>query len=103
MNPQMMRQAQAMQRKLEKAQEEIAAAEVSGSAGGGMVTVTVNGTGSEVRAVEIQPEAVDPDDVEMLQDLVTAATNEALRVANEYEQEQLGGIAGQLGIPPGML
>lgn len=100
---QMMRQAQAMQRKLEEKQAQIAEEEVSGQAGGGMVTVTVNGTGDEVRAVTISPDVVDPDDVEMLADLVTAAMNEALRLAKEYEQEQLGGIAGQMGLPPGML
>ena len=100
---QMMRQAQAMQRKLEEKQAQLAEEEVSGQAGGGMVTVTVNGTGDQVRSVTISPEAVDPDDVEMLADMVTAAMNEALRAAKEYEQEQLGGIAGQLGLPPGML
>ncbi len=100
---QMMRQAQAMQRKLEEKQAAISQEEVSGQAGGGMVTVTINGTGDEVRSVEISPEVVDPDDVEMLSDMVTAAMNEALRLAKEYEQEQLGGIAGQMGLPPGML
>ncbi len=100
---QMMRQAQAMQRKLEQAQEEIAAEEVSAQAGGGMVTVTVNGTGSEVRRIEIDPQAVDPDDVEMLADILTAAMNEALRTAKAFEQDKLGGIAGQMGLPPGML
>ncbi|QBI19462.1 YbaB/EbfC family nucleoid-associated protein [Egibacter rhizosphaerae] len=103
MDPQMMRQAQEMQAKLEQAQQQIAAADVSGSAGGGMVTVTLNGTGSEARAVEISPDVVDPEDVEMLQDLVVAAVNEALRAANEYEQDQLGGLAGELGLPPGMV
>lgn len=96
---QMMRQAQAMQRKLVKAQEEIAEMEVSGQAGGGMVTVTVSGAGDEVRSVEIDPEAVDPDDVEMLSDMVTAAANEALRKAKELEEEKLGPIAGGLGLP----
>ena len=100
---QMMRQAQAMQRKLEQKQAEIAEEEISGQAGGGMVMVTVTGTGDQVTSIAIDPEAVDPDDVEMLADMVTAATNEALRAAREYEQEQLGGIAGQMGLPPGML
>jgi DNA-binding protein YbaB len=60
------------------------------------------GAGDLVR-IEIAPEAVDPDDVEMLQDLVVAAVNEALRNAREVEQEKLGGLAGGLGLPPGMI
>ena len=100
---QMMKQAQAMQRKLMQAQEELAAKEVSGSAGGGMVTAVVSGGGGEVKSVTINPEAVDPDDVEMLQDLVVAAINEALRAAKELESETMGGVAGGLGLPPGLL
>ena len=100
---QMLRQAQAMQRKLAQAQEALAAEDVTGSAGGGVVTVTVDGTGSTVRGVEIAPDAVDPDDVEMLQDMVLAAVNEALRAASELESERLGAVAGGLGLPPGML
>ena len=100
---QMMKQVQAMQRKLTKAQDELNAKEVSGSAGGGVVTATVNGSGSAVLQVSINPEAVDPDDVEMLQDMVVAAVNEALRAAKELESQVMGGIAGGLGLPPGML
>lgn len=100
---QMMRQAQAMQRKLEQAQAAIAEEDITGQAGGGMVRATVNGTGTEVRRIELDPAAVDPEDVELLADIVTAAVNEALRAAKAYEEEQLGGIAGQLGLPPGML
>ncbi len=96
---QMMQQAQALQRKLLKAQEEIAAQDVSGQAGGGMVTAVVAGGGAEVRSITIDPQAVDPDDVEMLADMVTAAVNEALRAAKELEQEKLGGLTGGLGIP----
>jgi nucleoid-associated protein EbfC len=99
---QMLRQAQALQRKLAQAQEEIAEVEVTGSAGGGTVTAVATGTGDLVR-IEIAPEAVDPDDVEMLQDLVVAAVNEALRNAREVEQEKLGGLAGGLGLPPGLI
>jgi DNA-binding YbaB/EbfC family protein len=99
---QMLRQAQAMQRKMAKAQEELAEREVSGSAGGGMVTATASGAG-ELKTIEINPEAVDPDDVEMLQDMVTAAVNEALRAAKELEQEVMGDIAGGLGLPPGIV
>jgi nucleoid-associated protein EbfC len=103
MNPnQLMQQAQAMQRKLMKAQEELAAMEVSGSAGGGMVTAVVSGDG-EVRSITINPEAVDPDDVEMLQDMVTAAVNDGLRKRSELEEERLGGLAGGLGLPPGLV
>ena len=99
---QMLRQAQALQRKLAKAQEELAEMEVTGSAGGGMVTAVVTGAG-EFRSIEINPEAVDPEDVEMLQDMVVAACNEALRRSKELEQEHVGGITGGLGLPPGML
>jgi DNA-binding YbaB/EbfC family protein len=100
---QMMKQAQALQRKLLKAQEELAEKDVSGSAGGGMVTAVVNGAGSEVRSIAINPEAVDPEDVEMLQDMVVAAVNEALRTAKEMENETMGGLAGGMGLPPGLL
>jgi DNA-binding YbaB/EbfC family protein len=98
----MMRQAQALQRKLAEAQGALAEEEVTGSAGGGMVTVTATGAG-EVRAVEIAPDVVDPDDIDMLQDMVLAAVNEALRAAKQLEQERLGGLAGGLGLPPGLI
>lgn len=100
---QMMRQAQAMQRKLLEAQEELTRMEVTGTAGGGTVTVVVSGGGGEVKSVTIDPDAVDPDDVEMLQDLVVAAMNDGLRQAKELEAEHLGGIAGGLGLPPGLM
>ena len=77
----LMKQAQQMQEQLKKAQDELKESEFIGSAGGGMVNVTVSGA-KEVLAVSIKPEAVDPDDVEMLEDLVLAAVNEALR---QYE------------------
>jgi DNA-binding YbaB/EbfC family protein len=99
---QMLRQAQALQRKLARAQEEIAELEVTGSAGGGTVKAVASGAGDLLR-IEIAPEAVDPDDVEMLQDLVVAAVNDALRSARELEQEKLGGLAGGLGLPPGLI
>ncbi len=99
---QMMKQAQALQRKLAKAQDELAAKEVSGSAGGGMVTAVVSGGGGAVKTITINPDAVDPDDVEMLQDMVVAAVNEALRAAKQLESEMMGGLAGGLGLPPGM-
>jgi DNA-binding YbaB/EbfC family protein len=105
-NPQynkMMKQVQEMQRKMAKAQEELAVETVEASAGGGMVTVVMAGS-LEVREVRIKPEAVDPDDVEMLQDLVVAATNEALRTAQDLASQKLGGATGGLGLPdvPGL-
>ena len=93
---QVMRQAQAMQRKLKKAQDELAAMEFSGTAGGGMVTATVSGEG-QLSAVEIDKAAVDPDDVELLQDMVLAATNEAIRSAQELASRKMGAVTGGLG------
>ena len=98
----MMRQAQAMMKKMQKAQEELAQKEVTGSAGGGMVEAVVNGAGEFV-SITINPDAVDPDDVEMLQDMIVAACNEGVRAAKELEGELMGGIAGGLGLPPGMI
>ena len=100
---QMMKQAQALQRKLLKAQEELAQRDVTGSAGGGMISAVVNGGGTEVRSITIDPEVVDPADVEMLQDMVVAAVNEALRAAKELESETMGGLAGGMGLPPGLI
>ena len=105
-NPQynkMMKQVQEMQRKMAQAQEELAVETVEASAGGGIVTVVITGS-LEVRQVTIKPEAVDPDDVEMLQDLVVAATNEALRAAQELASTKLGGATGGIDLPnmPGL-
>ena len=99
---QMLRQAQALQRKLAKAQEELAQRDVTGSAGGGMVTAVVSGAG-ELRSITIDPEVVDPADVEMLQDVIVAAVQEALHAAKELENELVGGLAGGMGLPPGLL
>ncbi len=106
MNPQyqkMLRQVQDMQKAMAKAQEELAQETVEASAGGGTVTVVVTGS-LEVREVRIDPAAVDPDDVEMLQDLVTAATNEALRAAQALAQQKLGGATSGVDLPniPGL-
>ena len=98
----MMRQVQALQRKMNDAQEKLATEEVTGSAGGGMVTVTASGNG-EVRAVTIAPDVVDPDDIDLLQDMVVAAVNEALRSAKDLEADRMGGLAGGLGLPPGLI
>jgi nucleoid-associated protein EbfC len=99
---QIMRQAQVMQRKLMEAQEELAELEVEGSAGGGMITAVVTG-GNELKSVTIAPDVVDADDVDMLQDLVVAAVNEALRRAKEISEERLGGLTSGLGLPPGLV
>jgi DNA-binding YbaB/EbfC family protein len=93
---QMMKQVQQMQADMAKAQEELKSQVVEASAGGGMVTVKVTGD-LEVVEVRIDPGAVDPEDVDMLQDLVLAATNEALRSAQEMAANKLGGVTGGLG------
>lgn len=93
---QLMKQAQKMQQELLAAQEELASAEVTGSAGGGLVTATVTG-GGELRAVTIDPSVVDPDDVETLQDLVVAAVRDAGRAAQELAGERMGPLTQGLG------
>ena len=92
---QMMKQVQQMQAEMVKAQEEAQKQEVEASAGGGMVTVRVNGA-LEVLEIRIDPDAVDPDDVEMLQDMVQAATNEALRSAQEMVSSRMAQVTGGL-------
>jgi DNA-binding YbaB/EbfC family protein len=92
---QMMKQVQQMQAEMVKAQEEAQRQEVEASAGGGMVTVKVNGA-LEVLEIRIDPDAVDPDDVEMLQDMVQAATNEALRSAQEMVANRMNQVTGGL-------
>lgn len=92
----MLKQVQKMQADMEAAQAALKDEVVEASAGGGMVTVKVTGD-LEVKAVAIDPEAVDPEDVELLQDMVLAATNEALRAAQELASKRLGGITGGLG------
>ena len=91
----MLKQVQEMQAEMAKAQEEAEKQEVEASAGGGMVTVKVNGA-LEVLEIRIDPDAVDPDDVEMLQDMVQAATNEALRSAQEMVSTRMQNITGGL-------
>lgn len=97
----MMRQLEQMQNRMAKAQEEIANATVQGSAGGGVVTVAMSGD-QEIQSVTIKPEAVDPDDVETLQDLVLAAVSDALQRSKELQAERLGEVTGGLGLPPGL-
>ncbi len=93
----LMRQAQEMQRRMAKVQEEVAQRTVEAAAGGGMVRCVVNGK-QEVVSLTIEPEVVDPDDVEMLQDLVTAAVNEAIKRSQEMVAEEMGKVAGGLGL-----
>src|SRR6059058_1452549 len=93
---QMMKQVQQMQADMMKAQEQLKDEVVEASAGGGMVTVKVSGD-LELREIKIDPEAVDPEDVELLQDMVLAATNEAIRSAQELANRKLGGLTGGLG------
>jgi DNA-binding YbaB/EbfC family protein len=94
----MLKQAQEMQAKLQQEVEEMT---VEATAGGGMVTVTMRGN-KEVLGVSIDPEAVDPDDLEMLQDLIMAAVNEAGRKVDEALQEKMGSMTGGMGLPPGL-
>src|SRR5690606_32422003 len=95
---QMMRQVKKMQEQMLKAQEELANKTVEGSAGGGMVLVTVNGQ-KKVLDVTIKPEVVDPDDIEMLQDLVLAAINDAMTKAEEMAGKDMSKFTGGLNIP----
>jgi DNA-binding YbaB/EbfC family protein len=94
----MMRQAQAFQEKLMKLQEEAASKTVEASAGGGMVTVVANGR-QEILTIKIDPEIVKSGDMEMLQDLITAAVNEALKKAQAIMAEEMKGVTGGLQIP----
>jgi len=98
MNPDMLRQLQRMQAQISKAQQEIEESTVEASAGGGAVTVVVSGQ-PRVQSVKIEPEAVDPDDVEMLEDLIAAALNEALEKVRAMQAERFGSVAGGLDIP----
>jgi len=95
---QLARQAQKLQAQMTKMQEELEAREYEASAGGGMVTVKVNGK-KELLGLEIKPEAVDPDDVEMLQDMVMAAVDEGLRIASETMEKEMGKLTGGMNIP----
>ena len=98
MNKRMMQQAQQLQAQLMKAQEELANLEVEASAGGGAVTVKMNGQ-QAILSVKISPEVVDPEDVEMLEDMVLSAVREAQTKAQEASQKMLGGLTGGLNIP----
>lgn len=100
---QMMKQARKMQEQLAAAQESLKEVSVDASAGGGMVKVTANGD-MQLTSLTIDPEAVDPEDVDMLQDMILAAVNEALRGVNEAANKQMSAVTSGLNIPgmPGM-
>ena len=98
---QLLKQAQAMQAEMMKAQEALKDEVVEASAGGGMVKVTMTGD-MQLREITISPEAIDPEDPELLQDMVTAAVSEALRSAQDLAASRMGGIAGLGGGLPGM-
>ena len=95
---QMMRQAQKMQKELNKAQEEIATMSFEATAGGGMVTAVASGD-MAITSLTIEPDAVDPEDVEMLQDMVVAAVNEALRGVSELSNQRMSAVTGGMNIP----
>jgi len=101
----LMKQAQQMQQKMAEAQEELAKKEVTASVGGGQVTAVMTGN-HQLKSLEINPTAVDPEDVEFLQDLIVSAVNEASRKATELAQQEMGSVTGGLNIPglnlPGM-
>ena len=99
----MMRQLQQMQAQMESTQTEVEESVFSATAGGGMVTAEVNGK-KELLSIKIDPEVIDPDDVEMLEDLVTAAINEALGKASKTMEDKMGALTGGMNIPgmPGM-
>ncbi|WP_164215633.1 YbaB/EbfC family nucleoid-associated protein [Virgibacillus sp. YIM 98842] len=98
----MMKQMQKMQKKMMKAQDELYEMTFEASAGGGMVTVTANGK-KEITDVQIKEEVVDPDDVEMLQDLVLAATNDVIKQVDDKTNETMGQFTKGLNMPPGMM
>jgi DNA-binding YbaB/EbfC family protein len=94
----MMRQAQMMQQKMARLQDELASQEVEASAGGGMVVARVTGK-QQVVAIKIDPAAVDPEDLDMLQDLVVAAVNEAIKKSQDLVQQEMSKITGGMNIP----
>ena len=98
MNKQMLQQVQQMQKRMQSMQEELGSAVVQGTAGGGAVTCEVTGH-QELRSVTIAKDAVDPDDVETLQDLVLAAVNDGLKKSQELAQQKMAGLTGGLKIP----
>ena len=98
----LMQQMGQMQEQMQQAQDELAKETVEATAGGGMITVVANGAG-EIKQIKIDPKAIDPDDPEMLEDMIVAAVNEAIRSAHSLMESKLGGLAGGalggLGLP----
>ena len=94
----MIKQAQKMQEEMEKTQEELNEREYTTSAGGGMVECTINGK-KEIVSLNIKKEAVDPEDVEILQDMIIGAVNEALRAASQEKEERMSALSGGMNIP----
>ena len=94
----LVKQAQAMQQKITKMQEDLASYEITGTSGGGMVTVVINGK-QEVKSIKINKEVVNPDDVEMLEDLILSAFKAAFTKSSEYSQKELSKVTGGLSIP----
>jgi len=94
----MMKQAQKLQKKMLKMQEELAAKTVEATAGGGMVKVVANG-GQKIESITLEKEVVDPEDIEMLQDLILAATNDALKKSQDMVSSQMGKLTGGMNIP----
>lgn len=94
----MMKQFQKMQAKMEEIQAQLEQMEVEGTSGGGMVKVVANGK-QDILGIKIDPEVINPDDIEMLQDLIVAAVNQARQKAQELQAEQLSGLTGGLSIP----
>lgn len=97
-----MQQMQAVQKQMEALQDEIDVMETEATSGGGAVTVKVNGK-KEILDITLKPEVVDPDDIEMLQDLILTATNEALRQMEEISSNEMNKLTGSLGLPPGIM
>ena len=98
----MLKQLQQMQAKMAKIQEDLGQKTVTGTAGGGVVEVLVNGH-QKVLAVTVKPEVVDPADVDMLQDLVLAAVNDAMDKARELANREMGAVTAGMGLPPGLM
>ena len=98
----MLKQLQQMQAKMAKIQEDLGNKTVTGTAGGGMVEVIANGH-QKVLSVTLKPEVVDPDDLEMLQDLVLAAVNDAMDRARELASKEMGTVTAGIGLPPGLM
>lgn len=97
----MMKQVQKMQKDMQKVQEEVEQRTVEASAGGGAIVVVTSGK-KEIKSITIKPDVVDPDDVEMLQDLIMAAVNESIRMAEEMVSKEMGKVTGGINLPGGL-